>query len=96
MLDVDVGLYSARTTVYIFYCVQDTFVSNTPLVAMACGSSGPGHRFALRSSSNFLNLNFIGSPPQAPLTRDAKSGSGLCIKEFHLLIGLALRRADEH
>ena len=57
MLDVDVGLYNARTTSFL-YCVQDTFVSQTffgvtdaVLLVQVTGSSlGPGstanlHRF---------------------------------------------------
>ncbi len=40
MLDVDVGLYSARKTICLCY-VQDTFVSTTPFGVMARGSSGP-------------------------------------------------------
>ena len=39
-------VYIAQEQPSFLYLVQDAFVSNTPLVAMARGSSGPGYWLA--------------------------------------------------
>ena len=49
-------VYIAQEQPSFLYFVQDAFVSNTPLVAMARGSSGPGHWFA--RTQVLLQLHF--------------------------------------
>ena len=52
-------VYIAQEQPSLLCCVQDTFVSNMPLVAMACGSSGPGPR--IRSNSGVVTTSFLRS-----------------------------------
>ena len=50
-------VYIAQEQPSLLCCVQDTFVSNTPLVAMArVGSSDPDHWFA--QTQVLLQLHF--------------------------------------